>query len=49
VENGQLEAVFRPQVTLAISETLRLGFLVGIPYNRPGERLSTFFRFVYEP
>jgi hypothetical protein len=49
VENGQLEAVFRPQVKLAISETLRLGFLVGIPYNRPGERLSTFFRFVYEP
>jgi hypothetical protein len=41
--------VIRPQMRLAISHDLMIGIVVGIPINQERERLSTFFRLIYEP
>jgi hypothetical protein len=46
---GDFDMVIRPQMRLAISHDLMIGIVVGIPINQERERLSTFFRLIYEP
>ncbi len=47
--NRQWDFVLRPQMRLSIAENLILGIVTGIPIKKDQERMSTFFRFIYEP
>ncbi len=47
--NNQWDFVLRPQMRLSIAENLILGIVTGIPIKKDQERMSTFFRFIYEP
>jgi hypothetical protein len=46
---GTFDMVIRPQMRLVIKDNLMLGIVPGIPINRANERLSSFFRLIYEP
>jgi hypothetical protein len=48
-DKGGFDMTIRPQMRLGISEHLLIGIVVGIPINRENDRLSTFFRLIYEP
>lgn len=48
-DDGKFDMVIRPQMRLAISHDLMMGIVVGIPINQETQRLSTFFRLIYEP
>lgn len=49
VAGRRLDTVLRPQMRLAVAGNLLLGVVVGVPVHRREERLSTFFRVIYEP
>lgn len=50
VANGSsTETVLRPQMRLSIADNLMVGIVTGIPVMNTTERLSTFFRVIYEP
>ncbi len=43
------DMVIRPQLRVAISESLLIGILAGIPVDRENQRFSTFARLIWEP
>jgi hypothetical protein len=43
------EMVMRPQMRLVINDDIMIGIVTGIPLSKEQERLSTFFRLIYEP
>lgn len=43
------DMVLRPQMRLAIADHLLIGIVAGIPVNRENQRLSSFWRLIYEP
>jgi hypothetical protein len=45
----RLDVVFRPQMRVAISESMLVGIVTGIPVSKANERFSAFFRLIYEP
>jgi len=47
--DGQFDLTIRPQMRLGITEHLLIGIVAGIPVNRGNQRMSTFFRLIYEP
>jgi hypothetical protein len=47
--DGQFDLTIRPQMRLGITDNLLIGIVAGIPVNRGNQRLSTFFRLIYEP
>lgn len=49
LNNGRFDLIFRPQMRLAINDHLLLGIVTGVPMRRQNERISTFFRLIYEP
>jgi hypothetical protein len=50
INNGRgIETVLRPQMRLSIADNLMVGIVTGIPVLNTSERLSTFFRVIYEP
>lgn len=48
-DGERFDAVFRPQMRLEIADNVLIGIVVGVPLNRSSERLSIFFRLIYEP
>ena len=49
VENGQWNAVVRPQMRVGLSDHLLIGLGVSIPVERASERLGMFIRLIWEP
>lgn len=49
VQGGHMDMVLRPQMRLVINEGLMIGIVTGIPVTKERERMSTFFRLIYEP
>lgn len=49
MQSGHLDMVLRPQMRLVINEGLMVGIVTGIPVTKERERMSTFFRLIYEP
>lgn len=47
--DGGFDMTIRPQLRLAISNSLLIGIVGGIPVSRDNERLSSFVRFIWEP
>lgn len=48
IEDGILSMVLRPQIIIKLAEDLNLGFTAGIPVNKETQRMSTFFRLMYD-
>ncbi|MDW8466779.1 MAG: HAEPLYID family protein [Chloroherpetonaceae bacterium] len=48
-DGERFNAVFRPQMRLGIADNVLIGIVVGLPLVRSSERLSIFFRLIYEP
>jgi hypothetical protein len=46
---NDFEMVLRPQMRVSLMDNLLLGIVTGIPISRDQERLSTFFRLIWEP
>ena len=49
IEDGDFDIVIRPQMRVEISEEILVGLVTGIPVASEDERLSMFFRLIYEP
>jgi hypothetical protein len=49
MQSGHMDMVLRPQMRLVINEGLMIGIVTGIPITKERERMSTFFRLIYEP
>ncbi|WP_116544599.1 HAEPLYID family protein [Pontibacter virosus] len=49
LQSGHMDMVLRPQMRLVINEGLMIGIVTGIPVTKERERMSTFFRLIYEP
>ncbi len=47
--NKQVDVALRPQMRVGIAHNFLVGIVTGIPISRANERLSTFFRLIYEP
>ena len=47
--NSRSEMVMRPQMRISIADNLMIGIVTGIPLQKGNERLSSFFRIIYEP
>jgi hypothetical protein len=47
--NSRSEMVIRPQMRISIADNLMIGIVTGIPLQKGNERLSSFFRIIYEP
>ena len=47
--DGQAEVTLRPQIRVDISDNLLLGMVTGVPLTDSDERLSFFFRLIWEP
>jgi len=48
IEDGVLSMVLRPQIIIKLAEDINLGFTAGIPVNKESQRMSTFFRLMYD-
>lgn len=48
-EPHDFDMTIRPQMRLGIADNLLIGIVVGIPVSRENQRLSTFFRLIWEP
>jgi hypothetical protein len=49
MDKHEFELVMRPQMRVMISDDIMIGIVTGIPLSKEHERLSTFFRLIYEP
>lgn len=49
IDHGDFVMVMRPQMRLEITETVMIGIVGGIPVDKREERLSSFFRLIWEP
>lgn len=47
--HGDFDMTLRPQMRLGITDNLLIGIVAGIPVQRENQRMSTFFRLIYEP
>ena len=47
--SGDIDITIRPQLRLSVTDNLLIGIVTGIPLVRESERLSSFFRIIYEP
>lgn len=45
----QMDMTLRPQMRVGIAHNFLIGIVTGVPISRASERLSTFFRLIYEP
>lgn len=49
-QNGAVsELTIRPQMRISIADNLMIGVVTGLPLQKGNERLSSFFRLIYEP
>jgi hypothetical protein len=48
IEEGIFSMMVRPQIIVNLAENLNLGFTAGIPVNKEYQRMSTFFRVMYD-
>lgn len=48
IEDGDFSMVIRPQIIINLAQNLNLGFTSGIPVNKEYQRMSTFFRVMYD-
>jgi hypothetical protein len=46
---GVSELTIRPQMRISIADNLMIGVVTGFPLQKGNERLSSFFRLIYEP
>ena len=46
---SDFDMTIRPQMRLGITDHLLIGIVAGIPVKRENQRMSTFFRIIYEP
>ena len=49
IEDGDFDMTIRPQMRVEVTEQILMGLVTGIAVNRENERLSMFFRLIYEP
>ena len=49
IEDGNFGMTIRPQMRVGIADNLLIGIVTGIPINKTNERLSSFFRLIWEP
>ncbi len=49
IEDGDFDMTIRPQMRVEVTEQVLVGLVTGIAVNRENERLSMFFRIIYEP
>lgn len=49
VEEGDFDMTIRPQMRVEVSEHILIGLISGVGVGREDERLSMFFRLIYEP
>ena len=49
IEEGDFNMTMRPQMRVEIDEHILVGLVTGIPLVKRDERLSMFFRLIYEP
>ncbi len=49
IEDGDFDMTIRPQMRVEVTEKILMGLVTGIAVNRENERLSMFFRVIYEP
>ncbi len=47
--NQRSEIILRPQMRISIADNLMIGIVSGLPLQKGNERLSSFFRLIYEP
>lgn len=43
------ELIIRPQMRISIADNIMIGVVTGLPLQKGNERLSSFFRLIYEP
>ncbi|HSI91165.1 MAG TPA: HAEPLYID family protein [Adhaeribacter sp.] len=46
---GNFDMVVRPQMRVSLMDNLIVGLVAGVPVTRYNERMSCFFRLIYEP
>ena len=49
IEDSDFDMTIRPQMRVEIDEYVLLGLVTGIPVSEGAEKLSIFFRLIYEP
>ncbi len=49
IRDHNIKTVMRPQMRVALSESLLVGIVAGIPVHKGNERLSSFVRLIWEP
>ena len=49
IEDGDFDMTIRPQMRVEVTEQILMGLVTGIAVDRENERLSMFFRVIYEP
>ncbi len=49
VQHGNFDMVVRPQMRVSIMDNLIVGLVAGVPVYKQHERMSCFFRLIYEP
>lgn len=48
INQGEFEMTMRPQAKVQVNEDLGIGFVAGFPMRNNGEKISAFFRLIYE-